>query len=460
MSEYTDQVTLLHLSDLHIISDFPEQEESRKYFLNFVKERVVEWKVDYVVITGDIMHYSNNSNYGLAHDFIDRLLDVLHLGKDTLFVIPGNHDKSIKDLLPKRKKETTAEADMRREKTENEREDVKGVLSGKKDKRILLRRFNTYLKFAGNYNTDMEPLTFFNRVSPVPVGVCVRKKHKICFVLLNTEWSYLNPSDQSNMVIGNSLVKEIKNILHRYEDYRVITLIHRSFRQLDWEEVYSEEEKKSSMDMIIDFSKLILAGHGHTKSSGIPDFLQNKTQILEGGAFGALPDKNKHVYKAQANLLKLDFAKGILNIVNLLYDYTGKNKWRNKWEETKERTYWLNSYLYPIKKEEEENPEKYQVEQYPVISLIRDTREEIEKAILRRIFDQDKAPEGIDAIFCHLLDMPSKLENDKVKYIIFYAFLNRGLNKERMVQLFLDNRKRVFEMYDTDRDGCVLVFLE
>lgn len=445
MAGETDELTLLHLSDLHIKNNFPEQEKCRECFLRFLEEYSQQGLIDYVAITGDVMHHSDNNNYAPARDFIGKLLKSLELKEDALFVVPGNHDKDISDLLSLGKKGE--------KKIEQERTNVKNILKGERAGNEFLSRFGTYLRFAAPYNTGMEVPAFFERAGGKPVGVCVRQKHKVCFVLLNTEWLYLNPADQTNMMVGNVLVKEIDDMVYNYEDYRVITLIHRSFRQLAWEEVYSEEERKSSMDLIIDFSNLILAGHGHTKSSGIPDFLQNRTQLLEGGAFGALPDENKQVYKAQANLLKINFSRETLEILDLQYDYKDR-----KWKKGEIRRYWLKSYLYPLKKETEEMPESDHVEQYPVISVKKDAKEEIEKAILQRLYGQDRAPAGINTVMCSLLETGFGLKEDGRNHLIFYAFLYKGLSKRRLVHIFFDKRDALH--LSEDQDVCSLIFLE
>ncbi len=451
MAGETDELTLLHLSDLHIKNNFPEQEKCRKRFLQFLKEYRQQGLIDYVAITGDVMHYSDNNDYTPARDFIGKLLKSLELKKDALFVVPGNHDKDISDLLSLG--EEGEEKKEKEEKIDQERTNVKNILNGESEGNKFLSRFSTYLDFAASYNTGMEVPAFFEGAGGKPVGVCVRQKHKVCFVLLNTEWLYLNPADQTNMMIGSVLVKEIDDMVYNYEDYRVITLIHRSFRQLAWEEVYSEEERKSSMDLIIDFSNLILAGHGHTKSSGVPDFLQNRTQLLEGGAFGALPDENKQVYKAQANLLKINFSRETLEILDLQYDYR-----KSTWKKGDIRRYWLKSYLYPLKKETEEMPENDPVEQYPVISVKNDAKEEIEKAILQRLYGQDHAPDGINTVMCSLFETGFGLKKDGRNHLIFYAFLYKKESKRELARIFF--RKRDKLPLSEDQDVCNLIFLE
>lgn len=458
MAGERDELTLLHLSDLHIKNNFPEQEKCRKRFLQFLEEYSQQGLIDYVAITGDVMHHSDNNNYAPAQDFIGRLLESLELKEDALFVVPGNHDKDISDLLSRGKKgekkeEKIKRLEQERKKREKERTNVKNILNGESEGNEFLSRFSTYLRFAARYNTGMKVPAFFEGADGKPVGVCVRQKHKVCFVLLNTEWLYVDPADQTNMMIGNRLVKEIEERVNKYEGYRVITLIHRSFRQLAWEEVYSKEERKSSMDLIIDFSNLILAGHGHTKSSGVPDFLQNRTQLLEGGAFGALPDGKNHIYKAQANLLKINFRQETLEILGLQYDYKDR-----KWKKGEIRRYWLKSYLYPLKKETEEMPENDPVEQYPVILVKEDEKEAIEKAILQRLYGQDHAPAGINIVVCSLFETGFGLKEDGRNHLIFYAFLYKKESKRRLARIFFHKRDALH--LSEDQDVCSLIFLE
>jgi predicted MPP superfamily phosphohydrolase len=95
MGNYT--IRILHVSDLH--------ERGPRETSAWRKRRVLgtNWKknvdvirgdgpVDLVCFTGDIANWGLADEYEAATSFVDELLGQLELGRDRLFVVPGNHD--------------------------------------------------------------------------------------------------------------------------------------------------------------------------------------------------------------------------------------------------------------------------------------------------------------------------------------------------------------------------------
>ncbi|WP_197282125.1 SUMF1/EgtB/PvdO family nonheme iron enzyme [Dethiosulfatarculus sandiegensis] len=104
MASEHKRATLLHLSDLHIRNN-AEETLDRSMVLDPLLERI---KYDYskglrpelVLISGDIAFKGIKEEYDLALPFFKKLLGVLHLKNDRLYIAPGNHDLNRKVYRP------------------------------------------------------------------------------------------------------------------------------------------------------------------------------------------------------------------------------------------------------------------------------------------------------------------------------------------------------------------------
>lgn len=79
----------LHISDLHI-KDRADWNNYRKELLNKCFEI---GKIDLIIVTGDYHDFSDGTNFEMAKNFLQELVEKLELDiSDDLFLIPGNHD--------------------------------------------------------------------------------------------------------------------------------------------------------------------------------------------------------------------------------------------------------------------------------------------------------------------------------------------------------------------------------
>jgi len=87
-------IRLLHLANLHIGRDHPASDWRRRPGMGepWLQNLREIGPVDIVCVTGDIAMTGLPEQYEEAARFIDETLGALHLGKDRLFCVPGNHD--------------------------------------------------------------------------------------------------------------------------------------------------------------------------------------------------------------------------------------------------------------------------------------------------------------------------------------------------------------------------------
>jgi predicted MPP superfamily phosphohydrolase len=100
------QFTVLHISDLHERGP-REKERARRYrvlgaaWQKNLAELQQEGPIDLVCFTGDLADWGQAEEYERVSTQLDALLKQLGLGRERLFLVPGNHDIDRK-ILPDR----------------------------------------------------------------------------------------------------------------------------------------------------------------------------------------------------------------------------------------------------------------------------------------------------------------------------------------------------------------------
>jgi WD40 repeat protein/predicted MPP superfamily phosphohydrolase len=79
----------IHLSDIHF--NFENYDTMRMRSRTFKYLEKIGIQFDFMVITGDF-RYKDSAYTDKTIDFINRVLEILMLDKDNLFIVPGNHD--------------------------------------------------------------------------------------------------------------------------------------------------------------------------------------------------------------------------------------------------------------------------------------------------------------------------------------------------------------------------------
>jgi predicted MPP superfamily phosphohydrolase len=91
------RLRILHISDLHERGERESEPWRRRRVLgqsweNNLSELLQDGPIDLVCFTGDVADWGRSGEYELATGFFEDLLKRLALGRERLFVIPGNHD--------------------------------------------------------------------------------------------------------------------------------------------------------------------------------------------------------------------------------------------------------------------------------------------------------------------------------------------------------------------------------
>ena len=245
-------ITWLHLSDLHFRQDrqakWDEDIVLRK-LLEDVRERIECDRLgpDFVVVTGDIAFGGAAKEYALASQFLDEVLDATGLGKDRLFVVPGNHDVDW-SLISRGAKGIASSLDSRKA--------INEVLASAEDRRLLFRRFDQYRRFTRDYFAGQRP---FDSDQYFHVSQCDAGDHRIALLGLNSAWLCAGDEDQNHLALGE---RQVRSALGQAKDADLkIALMHHPF---DW---LLDCDRKDCEPLLTQNCDFVL--HGHLHRSGV-----------------------------------------------------------------------------------------------------------------------------------------------------------------------------------------------
>ena len=150
----TNPITWLHLSDIHCrVEDSWNMDIVLDALLKDIgglgKDPNYQLQADFIVVTGDIAFSGQKGEYKLAAQFFDRLLKAVHLGKDRLFLVPGNHDVN--------RKEISSLAEFIKPSLTN-RDKVNKLLQAGEGKGTLFEGQRSYFQFTRDYLGGAQPV--------------------------------------------------------------------------------------------------------------------------------------------------------------------------------------------------------------------------------------------------------------------------------------------------------------
>ena len=246
-------ISWLHLSDLHF-----EAKEKSTWDANVVlKELLVDLQgpvrqqyglsLDLILVTGDIASSGAHDEYLLAQKFFDSLLEVTNLPKERLFIVPGNHDVSRKDICPEAKKIISSLGSRK------SREAVNSILADGPNLSLVLHKFDAYNNFVNTYLGGNIPFGSENYFFVHSLNL---DSKKIAILGLNSAWAaFGGRKDRGKLILGE---RQVSDALERSRDADLcIALLHHPF---DW---LHEFDRESCEAQLMDRCDFILRGHLH-----------------------------------------------------------------------------------------------------------------------------------------------------------------------------------------------------
>lgn len=237
-SERPPDVTLLHVSDLHIDAKSAPFIE-RTLDALATRAQSLQHRIDHVLISGDIAYRGTVDEYDLAKKVLGEFTAKLDLQANDVTVAPGNHDVN-RRLIDEyqeagylhKLKDSQAANTLWRDAAQRER---------------ALERMSSFYDFARNAAYNWKPHCF--AVGDVEVGICP----------LNSAWRCSSDSDKDHLFVATAQIDDgVKAIGET--DIRV-ALMHHPFSWLD------DNEQDDVLGRIAADFNVLLTGHRHSSNS-------------------------------------------------------------------------------------------------------------------------------------------------------------------------------------------------
>lgn len=288
------KVTWLHLSDLHfrVTEDKFESELIYDRLLEDLKH--IEEHIDLVFVTGDIAYSGRTEEYERASKFFNNILEILNLGREAIFFVPGNHDIQ---------RSNTANYVSKMLDGINSEKEVAEILGSKGLREIFLKRLNNYYDFVKNnaFPIEKSELSYTK-------NICVNGI-EIAVVGLNSAWGSNSNFEKGNIILGERQVIEAFSKIHNPQV--TITLLHHPIYY------FRDEDVESVESVINNRSDFVLHGHIHRRkviTQKMPDSMVH--YLVAGASY----EKNGASTNLAYNYVSADFESGIADIYLRKYD--------------------------------------------------------------------------------------------------------------------------------------------
>jgi tetratricopeptide (TPR) repeat protein/predicted MPP superfamily phosphohydrolase len=288
-------ITWLHLSDLHLSSG-KTTDPILTELLTRIKLEVAKedgFHPDLLFCSGDIAYAGKTSDYELAKEFFNQLLEATGVDKQRLCIIPGNHDVDL-DIDDKQIRA------LQHALIECENESKK-CFEDSSTCESLAARFPGFQRF---YQLLLER-SFIQAEDNcyaivIPVG-----ELKIGFVGFNSAWfSEGGKKDDRRLFLG---VPSFRKVFEKLEmqgkpDLTIVMLHH----PIDW---LAEEERYAVMDLLLEKADVVLTGHTHRGSvyGKYTSPKGRKVLFLEAGATDQSEKRPSRAFFVQADVRSLKF---------------------------------------------------------------------------------------------------------------------------------------------------------
>jgi len=294
---------IIHLSDIHFSKD--RISEFRQFYFKALANDLIknnsETKIDIITITGDLIDKGGKSfekeekYYEIFKmNFIAPLCEKLHISKDKILFIPGNHDINEEEI--DEVYENGIIATLKTIEKINKFQD-----NNKDTQHQSIKRIGKYKHFekefydgvADSYFTNFESC-FIKEVDGLKVG----------FACFNSAWRCSTKLPKENLLLGTKQILNTNEFFENNGCQFVIGLMHHPI------ELFSEVEKQEISNFLqtLNFD-IILAGHSH--SSLTYHFMGNNGNIFFDVSKSAFNNPREKIdkFKSGYSILDIDFAK-------------------------------------------------------------------------------------------------------------------------------------------------------
>lgn len=254
-----NDLTVLHLSDLHIDDTGIKRSLLLKNLLKDIESEMQYSDNIIIVVTGDLVNRANYKNQNEIIEFFEKLKKILGTRVKHIYIVPGNHDKVRSDL----DKMVLEGLDYMGEEFEDERM-WRYIRVAFEEHRALVR--DIYRKF---YSSEKE---LAKRIFEDTYGVHIDEINgkNICIIQFNTAWTCEGDSDQRNLSIGKYQLQQIRKAYtekyNKLKEKKIDLTIAVAHHPLNWltgkEEDLIQEEILSPTGLNVN---TYICGHTHNR---------------------------------------------------------------------------------------------------------------------------------------------------------------------------------------------------
>lgn len=343
-------ISILCISDLHFeatgMEAIKQLHKDYNEFVNQDEENVQNkrWHPDYIVVAGDIVNYGT-TDYSEPDKSIEQLMADFGIDRSRVILVPGNHDKT----MPKC---TTVKKLDKSKKIFDDFCGENGSSYTAEFQKLYSSRFKNYIGFCEKYY-DLANNKSYEYYVPGLLGsikclsgIKAFKDDHLCFVNINTEWTYVSKKPfkkhlkkskltnhqkvYENCQLCAPLIKDVYDrIAKDFPHYTIVTVMHRGFEDLTWEENnVTNPMAIDAVEYLRDMSDIILTGHDHTVKTAPPTLIQNRTQHFRLGSAGRKESvSSEHI--RTASIIRISPFDSKLEMMHLIYkkNAAGKNQW-------------------------------------------------------------------------------------------------------------------------------------
>jgi len=292
------KVGWLHISDMHISAKHLYNQKIVHEALLIDIEMMLSKKgaqIDFIFFTGDVAQDALKEDYIAATDFISKLLATTSINKESLFIVPGNHDVNRLNV-------SKIHDDYRLKWETNE--ELLNVVENKEVMEQFLKRFDNYSEFINNLYGTSEPIGHSNYY----YGRFIEKGGvKFGVAGLNSAWASHGGRQDSNHIYVSEL--QVDNALSLISEAEIkIALLH---HPLSW--LY-ENDRAAVESLLRLHCQVILHGHIHRMEFNLVRSLTSEQVVIPAGA-GFMHRGGANNY----NITELDFEKNTIRVAPRQY---------------------------------------------------------------------------------------------------------------------------------------------
>ncbi|MBN1286389.1 MAG: metallophosphoesterase [Anaerolineae bacterium] len=282
-------ITWLHLSDFHFReSTAYDADVVLSALLDDINNRIREDQVrpDFILFSGDIAFSGQPTEYRIARQFFDSLLQTTNLNKSALFIVPGNHDVNRKEI--NFGAQAIADTISNQGDKEAFRTVTRSALDDPATRSLLFKRLQNYGDFVNQYfeghlKHDPENYFYTRVVRHEQTG------QQIAILGLNSAWLCGSDKDKNRILLGERQVREAL-VQAKGADIK-IALLHHPFSWLHELDTWDVEP------MLTDQCNFILCGHTHwTSLTQLTDPVNSAMRLVAGAGYERRSKGNRYNY--------------------------------------------------------------------------------------------------------------------------------------------------------------------